>query len=184
MLQTIFSGLTNTGFPTATSTFPGGDFIVFSTPGLGADEGYEISLVIVAILPVIGERRFHEAIADTQDVIVIPHEIGRRGINMKAIVATSFSIDLEVHVGKYQIDSDASGNEYIQSFTQDDLDEGTILIEHELDNLDPLVQVYDGNSKQTLRGSIIIIDEDTILIDFSSDIETDELIGSYTVRIG
>jgi hypothetical protein len=180
-LTTIFSGLTNVGFPTASNEFVNGDFLAFSTPNLGGDEGYEISLVIVADLPAIGEKRLYEAIADTADLIRIPQEIGRRGLTLKAYVATPFAVEIEIHVGLFEI---ASDREYIQTFTQDDLTLDAITITHNLNTIAPLVQVYDGNAKQTLRGTVTVIDANSIELDFSSEGGAPDLVGTYTVRVG
>lgn len=177
----IFSGTTNAGLPTGSAVFSDADSICFSTPTLAADEGYELSLAIVVLLPALGERRVYEAVVDTQHIIPIPAGMGRSGFDLKAYVATPYQITLEIYAVAGT--DNASGAEYVESFTAADLVDDAIVIQHDLDKDFPLIQLYDGDGRLSDRADVVNVDANSIRLDFSSNGGAAAIAGTHTVRV-
>lgn len=177
----IFTGATNAGLPTGSAVFANADSVCFSTPTLAGDEGYELSLAIVVILPALGERRVYEAVVDTQHLIPIPADVGRSGFDLKVYVATPYQITLEIYA--IAGTDNSSGAEYVQAFTAADLTADAILIQHDLGKDFPIVQSYDGDGRLSDRADVISVDANSIELDFSSTGGAAAIAGTYTVRV-
>lgn len=177
----IFTGATNAGLPTGSAVFANADSICFATPTLAGDEGYEISLAIVVILPALGERRVYEAIIDTQHMVSIPAGMGRSGFDLRVYVATPYQITLEIYA--IAGTDNASGAEYVEQFTAADLVADAIAIQHNLDKDFPIVQLYDGDGRLSDRADVVNVDVNTIELDFSSTGGAAAIVGTYTVRV-
>lgn len=112
----IYSGMTNSGQLTETSTFSDVDFLIITTPNLPSDEGYEIAASIVILSQVLvpigaenilvdlGEKELAIDLnfIDTGSVIFIPDEYTRSHAQMKLILASSYSVELEIYAVQYQ----------------------------------------------------------------------------------
>lgn len=174
----IFAGLTNAGLSTPTDQFVDVDFLAFGTPTLNNDEGYEISLMLRIVLPAIGERTLYEAIADTQNIVRIPAELGKSGFPLKAYVATPFQVQIIL----YAINQDRNtGAEFTTTFGDADLDGGgAIAINHGLNKSAPLVAVYDAQGLLILPDAVALVTDNDLVI----TLETFRpLQGIFTVRI-
>lgn len=180
-IELIFDDLTLAGLPTPSNEFINADFIVFSTPLLLPNEGYEISMSVVVVLPALGERTLYEAITDTKDAVKIPRELGRTGLTLKVYLATPYQVPIQMYV--VMGEDNNSTAQYEQSFNNDDLINSQITINHGRGKLFPIVQLYDGNNVVTNRATVTSIDENSILLNFSSQLETIPILGTYTVKI-
>lgn len=180
-IEQIFDGLTLAGLPTASEEFVNADFLVFATPTLGVDEGYEISLAIKVVLPALGERTLYEAIADTKDAIRIPSELGQTGLTLKAYLATPYQVAMQMYV--INESDNSSTAEYVEQFVAADLTDNMITIVHGRNKNFPIVQLYDGEAKLTDRATISSPTENTVLLDFTPILDSPPITGTYTVRI-
>jgi hypothetical protein len=115
----IFSGTTNPAATDQSATFSGADFLFFTAPALPPGDNYEIAGALyvevidtqdiggVTITTSYGVREIDLPIEvfDTSQVVRIPDELTRSGLNMSLCIATAYSIDLEV----YAVDTAGAG---------------------------------------------------------------------------
>jgi hypothetical protein len=163
----VFSGFSGAGQVVQSDPFTNGIAFTMVPVGLGANEGYELSYLVLVDVPGVGSKELMGGIYDTKDIQSIPSELGESGLNLRVAVATPYSVELEIYV--ITRDTVATSDTYRQNFIESNLSAGVLVVAHGLGTTSPTaVTVWNNEGEAIIPNDVIAIDADSLSVDLSS----------------